>query len=73
MWQAGRSAELRLLQVAGFQAGSQRNGQTVFSLVRESKKESSELNERRTNVYENKGPVWKTFPQGANVYENKCS
>jgi hypothetical protein len=29
------------------------------------------MNERRTNVYENKGSLWKTCPQSGNLYENK--
>ena len=37
------------------------------------KKNSSKLNDRRGNVYENKGPLWKTQGQSANVFENKGS
>jgi hypothetical protein len=29
------------------------------------------MNERRGNVYENKGPLWKTWGQSWNVIENK--
>jgi hypothetical protein len=29
------------------------------------------LNERSLNVYENKGPLWKTRERSWNVYENK--
>jgi hypothetical protein len=29
------------------------------------------LNERRRNVIENKGPLWKTPAASGNVYENK--
>ena len=29
------------------------------------------MNERRGNVYENKGPLWKTWGRSWNVYENK--
>jgi hypothetical protein len=38
-----------------------------------SKKNSLKLNERRTNVYENKGPLWKTRRGSGNVVENKSS
>jgi hypothetical protein len=44
-----------------------------LALAMEAKENSSELNERRTNVYENKGSLWKTRCQSANVYENKDS
>jgi hypothetical protein len=29
------------------------------------------MNERRGNVVENKGPLWKTWALSWNVYENK--
>jgi hypothetical protein len=29
------------------------------------------MNERRGNVYENKGPLWKTWGRSWNVLENK--
>jgi hypothetical protein len=31
------------------------------------------LNEQRWNVYENKGPLWKTWGKSGNVIENKGS
>jgi hypothetical protein len=37
----------------------------------EANKNSSKLNERRGNVYENKRPLWKTRRRSGNVYENK--
>jgi hypothetical protein len=37
----------------------------------EAKKNSLKLNGRRGNVYENKGPPWKTRGRSWNVYENK--
>ena len=37
----------------------------------EAKKNSSKLNERSGNVYENKGPLWKTRGRSRNVYEKK--
>jgi hypothetical protein len=37
------------------------------------KKNSSELDERRTNVYENKGPLWKTCRGSGNVVDNKST
>jgi hypothetical protein len=37
----------------------------------ERRKNSSKLNEQRGNVYENKGPLWKTGWQSGNVIENK--
>jgi hypothetical protein len=40
---------------------------------RERKENSSKVNEQRGNVYENKGPLWKTGWQGGNVIENKAS
>jgi hypothetical protein len=40
-------------------------------LAGEAKKNSLKLNERRGNVYENKGPLWKTRRLSRNVYENK--
>jgi hypothetical protein len=33
------------------------------------KKNSSKLTERSGNVYENKGPLWKTWGRSGNVYE----
>jgi hypothetical protein len=41
------------------------------SALRGSKKDSSKLNDRRGNVYENKGTLWKTRRRSWNVYENK--
>jgi hypothetical protein len=38
---------------------------------RERKKEFLKMNDRRGNVYENKGPLWKTGWQSWNVIENK--
>ena len=35
------------------------------------KENSSKLKERSGNVYENKGPLWKTCPESRNVIENK--
>jgi hypothetical protein len=37
----------------------------------EAKRNSSKMNERCGNVYENKGSLWKTWERGWNVYENK--
>ena len=37
----------------------------------DAKNNSSKLNERRVNVYENKGTLWKTDGQSRNVAENK--
>jgi hypothetical protein len=37
----------------------------------EAMKNSSKLNERSGNVYENKGPLWKTARRSWNVVENK--
>ena len=42
-----------------------------LSLQGEQKRNCIKLDERRTNVYENKGPVRKAPPQSENVYENK--
>jgi hypothetical protein len=39
----------------------------------EARNNSSKINERRTNVYENKGPVWETSGQSRNVIENKTT
>jgi hypothetical protein len=48
--------------------------ETKSLLLPEKQKEnSSKLNERRGNVYENKGLVWKTRERSGNVYENKGS
>jgi hypothetical protein len=33
--------------------------------------ENLKMNERYGNVYENKGPLWKTWGLSRNVYENK--
>jgi hypothetical protein len=41
------------------------------AIGRERKKNSSKVKERRGNVYENKGPLWKTGWQSGNVVENK--
>jgi hypothetical protein len=37
----------------------------------ERKKEFLKMNDRRGNVYENKGPLWKTGSQSGNLIENK--
>jgi hypothetical protein len=37
----------------------------------EAKENSSKLNERRGNVYENKGPLWEAQGRSGYVYENK--
>jgi hypothetical protein len=42
-----------------------------LSLEREQEENSSKLKERSLNVYENKGPLWKTPERSFNVYENK--
>jgi hypothetical protein len=39
----------------------------------EAKKNFSKMNEQHGNLYENKGPLWKTRPQSGNVPENKGS
>jgi len=36
----------------------------------EAKRNSSKLTGRRGNLYEKKGPMWKTWPRSWNVYEN---
>jgi len=36
----------------------------------EAKRNSSKLTVQRGNLYENKGPLWKTWPRSRNVYEN---
>jgi hypothetical protein len=40
-------------------------------LARQAKKDFLKLTERRGNVHENKGQVWKTRERSGNVYENK--
>jgi hypothetical protein len=40
---------------------------------RKRKKNSLEVKGRTRNVYENKGPLWKTEWQSGNVIENKAS
>ena len=35
--------------------------------------DSTKKTERTGNVYENKGPLWKTWERPGNVYENKGS
>src|SRR5208337_2075330 len=42
-------------------------------LAGEAKKILQKMNEQRGNVYENKGPLWKTRYLSRNVYENKGS
>jgi hypothetical protein len=61
MCQAGRKARKSARRPADKQ-----------SVVREgSKKEFFKFNERCRNVFENKGPLRKTYEQSGNVYENK--
>jgi hypothetical protein len=36
----------------------------------EAKENSPKLTDRRGNLYENKGPPWKSWPRSWNVYEN---
>jgi hypothetical protein len=40
-------------------------------LQRKQERNSLRLTERRANVYENKGSLWKTRGRGGNVYEKK--
>jgi hypothetical protein len=47
------------------------NKKSVFT--GEPKKNSSKMNELSGDVYENKGPLWKTSGLSRNVYENKGS
>ena len=42
-----------------------------FSSAAEARKNFSKLTERPGNVYENKGPLWKTWEGSWNVTENK--
>jgi hypothetical protein len=37
------------------------------------KENSPKLTERSLNVYENKGPLWKTSERSLNLYENKVA
>jgi hypothetical protein len=54
------------------QVGSARHDNK--SAVRgEARNNSSKMNERRTNVYENKGPLRRTSGQSRNVVENKST
>jgi hypothetical protein len=39
----------------------------------EARKNSLELNERSGNVFESKGPPWKTRKRSGNVFENKAT
>jgi hypothetical protein len=48
-------------------------GQDVGSGVEMKERDSSKLDERRGNVHENKGPLWKTWQRSGNVTENKGS
>ena len=41
-----------------------------LSLWGKQKRGSSKLTERRANIYENKGPPWKTRGRSGNVHEN---
>jgi hypothetical protein len=60
MWQAGRKARKW--------ARCARDKKSA--VAGEAKENSSKLTERRGNLYENKGPVWKTWERSWNVYEN---
>ena len=42
-------------------------------LARQAKKDFLKLTERHGNVYESKGPLWKTWGRTGNVYQNKDS
>ena len=48
-------------------------GTISFSPEVEARKNPSKMNERRRNVYENKGSPWKTRRRGGNIIENKRS
>jgi hypothetical protein len=48
-------------------------GHNVCSGVEMKERDSSKLDERRGNVHENKGPLWKTRQQSGNDTENKGS
>jgi hypothetical protein len=60
MWQAGRKAR----------KWARRATDKKSSVSGETKKNSSKLSGRRWNLYENKGPPWKTWRRSWNVYEN---
>jgi hypothetical protein len=51
---------------------SRRGGSAVPRRMRREKRILF-LQERRGNVYENKGPLWKRWGKSGNVYENKGS
>jgi hypothetical protein len=61
MWQAGRKARKRAPRATDKKSSAQGKQE----------KNALESNERRTNIYENKGPLWKTSAPSANVYGNK--
>jgi hypothetical protein len=63
MRQAGRKAH----------KSARRATDKKFFLAGGAKKNSSKLNDQCGNLYENKGPLWKTRRQSANVVENKGS
>jgi hypothetical protein len=46
-------------------------GQDVFSTGKEETVVTLKMTERRGNVIENKGPLWKTGGRSGNVHENK--
>jgi hypothetical protein len=50
-------------------SSSEKNNES--ELRREREKEFLTMNDRRGNVYENKGPLWKTVWKSGNVVENK--
>jgi hypothetical protein len=59
-------AETTASKLAGGQSGSKLPHSKAI-------KDSSKLTEQSGDVYENKGPLWKTWGQSGNVTENKGS
>jgi hypothetical protein len=50
---------------------TQRATDNKSGVAGEARKNSLKLTEQRGNLYENKGPLWKTGWQSGNVVENK--
>jgi len=53
--------------------GGGQTGQDVAWVEGRRTKVTSKSDEQRGNVFENKGPLWKTWPRSGNVIENKGS
>jgi hypothetical protein len=58
-------------RVKSHPVGSPCQGQEVRRCREGKRKHSLKLNERTGNVYESKGPLWKTLPPSGNMNENK--